>query len=83
MKRYSVHPTARCIRPPRDATTPIAAKNMPMMGPPRQVQPIFSAWIKDMASDDGSAVFRKLLAPDRFDRRKTAGGQIFDIASTA
>jgi hypothetical protein len=56
---------------------------MPMMGPPQQVQPIFSAWRKDMASDDGSAVFRKLLAPDRFDRRKAARGKIFDIASTA
>jgi hypothetical protein len=56
---------------------------MPMMGPPRHLQPIFSAWRKDMASDDGSAVFRKLLARDRFDRRKAARGQIFDIASTA
>jgi len=56
---------------------------MPMMGPPQQVQPIFSAWRKDMASDDGSAVFRKLLARDRFDRRKGARKKIFDIASTA
>jgi hypothetical protein len=45
---------------------------MPMMGPAQQVQPIFSAWRKDMASHDGSAVFRKLLAPGRFDRRKAA-----------
>jgi hypothetical protein len=36
-----------------------------------------------MASDDGSAVFRKLLARDRLDRRKTARGKIFDVASTA
>jgi hypothetical protein len=56
---------------------------MPMVGPPRQVQPIFSAWRKDMASDDRSAVFRKLFARDRFDRRKAARGKIFDIASTA
>jgi hypothetical protein len=45
---------------------------MPMISPPQQVQAIFSAWRKDMASDDGSAVSEKLLAPDRFDRRKAA-----------
>jgi hypothetical protein len=36
---------------------------MPMMGPPQQVQPIFSAWRKDMASDDGSAVSENALRP--------------------
>jgi hypothetical protein len=68
---------------PCDATTPDRRKNVQMMGPPQQVQSIFSAWRKDMASDDGSAVFRKLLARDRLDRRKAARGKIFDIASTA
>jgi hypothetical protein len=34
---------------------------MPMMGPPQQLQPIFSAWRKDMASDDGSAVSENAL----------------------
>jgi hypothetical protein len=33
VKRYSVHPTAQRILPPRDATTPIVAKNMPMIRP--------------------------------------------------
>jgi hypothetical protein len=46
-----------------DATTPIAAKNMPMMGPPQQVLPIFSARRKDMASDDGSAAPENSLRP--------------------
>jgi hypothetical protein len=56
---------------------------MPMIGPPQQVQPIFSAWRKDMASDDGSAVSENSLRPTVLIAAKAARGQIFDIASTA
>jgi hypothetical protein len=36
---------------------------MPMTGPPLQVQPVFSAWRKDMASHGGSAVSANSLRP--------------------